>query len=271
MNFDHHHYPLRADADVLQQSMINLIQNAYEATSDLQEGNIKLGLFDSSKNTKLLNIHPSLADQSFAHMVIQDNGRGIEPKNITRIYDPFFTTKQLGNGLGLAQVSGCISQHHGFIEIESEPGDTKVHLLLPLHSVDSIPHASADVDNDFFATVLVVDDDIAILEVCEELLNDLGHQVMTAPNGEEACKLFKQHMDEIDVILMDILMPRMSGIGAAKEIRKIKSDVPIIFATSYDKNIAMHEVDKMSHCTLISKPFDPDYLQELLIKFVKKS
>lgn len=273
LDFNAGDYPFRGDANLLQQSLLNMVHNAVEACDREHSNSIELILshLNPYEEPALLAKYPVLRHGNFAHIKIRDNGRGIASENLERVFDPFYTTKQLGSGLGLAIVMGCIRNHHGIIDIESQPGaGSTFHILLPLKRSQTVS-ASPAINDDLKANILLVDDDPNVLEPTKELLECMGHQVILAKDGVQACELFQTSSLKWDILITDMVMPRMNGLESAKKIRAIKPNIPIIFATGYDQALVIEGTRKMENAVLISKPFDPDDLERLVINMVKKS
>ena len=264
-------YAFRGDAEQLQQSLLNIVQNAVEASEGKSDSLIELTLtpLESEENLWFIKKYPVLQRGNFAHIMVKDNGSGITKENIDRIFDPFYTSKQLGSGLGLAIVMGCVRHHHGIIDVESSPGEeTAFHLFLPIRvakeEVDySHPHGLLR------ASILLVDDDPRVLEPTKELLESMGHSVDLARDGQEAYERFKASSNRWDIVITDLVMPRMGGLESAIKMRELRPDFPVIFATGYDQSLVLEKTREMDNATLIGKPFNPDELDQIIIKMVK--
>jgi len=263
----------RGDANQLQLSLLNIVQNAVDACKDVEEPHIEIILtpFKGSAHGELLKKYPVLRHGNFAHVLIRDNGKGMPANILERIFDPFFSTKQLGSGLGLAMVMGCVRHHHGIIDVESKPDHgSSFHLFLPT----LMPHtpASMEEDKDFGegVNILLVDDDERVLESTKELLECMGHDVTIAYDGRAACDAFEEQPDLWDILITDIVMPHMDGVAASKKMRLLRPDLPVIYATGYDQSLVTEETRKMENSILISKPFSPDDLDRLISQLVNK-
>ncbi|MDX8405998.1 MAG: response regulator, partial [Mariprofundus sp.] len=194
---------------------------------------------------------------------------GIPTEFRERIFDPFFSTKQLGSGLGLAMVMGCIRHHQGFIDVESSAGGTSIHLFLP--TIRSQPGSSND---DPLAahngvSILLVDDDERVLEPTMELLESMQHRVIIAHDGREALEIFAQQPERWDIVITDMVMPHMNGLESSQQMRLLRPDIPLIYATGYDQSLVVDNTKKMANSILISKPFNPDELDQLIMRMVK--
>jgi len=261
----------RGDANQLQQALLNIVQNAVDACEGSNTGHIELSLdhFNGSEHGALLKKYPVLRHGNFAHVLIRDNGKGIDEAILGRIFDPFFTTKQMGSGLGLAMVVGCVRHHHGIIDVESSLGrGSCVHLFLPILGAQEDTEKEDDLVVHQGVNILLVDDDERVLEPTKELLECMGHHVTLARDGCEACEKFEQQVEHWDILITDIVMPHMDGLAASKEMRLKRPDLPVIYATGYDQSLVTDETRKMKNSMLISKPFKPDDLDDLIGKAV---
>ncbi len=270
LDFAHEKYSMHGNADQLQQTIVNIIQNAVDACQKQNNPTIhmRLNIFNPAQHPEICITHPKLRTGEYAHISIQDNGSGIPLTHQDRIFDPFFTTKQMGSGLGLATSLGVIRHHNGVIEVDSKLNQgTSVHIYLPLKSKNIIPN---DNPKELLQEVhiLLVDDDALVRETCAEMLESLGYKLTLARDGQEAVEVFKEHSEKFHVIIMDMIMPRLGGLEAAHKIRQITSDIPIIFATGYDQSISIKGAKKFENSVLISKPFHPHNLQEIITSFL---
>jgi len=265
-------YAFRGDANQLQQSLLNIVQNAVEACAGSDGARIELILapLEGEDSFRLIKKYPVLRHGNFAHILIRDNGNGIDAQNIDRIFDPFYTSKQLGSGLGLAIVMGCVRHHHGIIDVASSPDSgTAVHLFLPMIPVKNEPDFSHP-QGLVSARILLVDDDPRVLEPTKELLECMGHRVDLACDGLDACEKFELQADAWDIVITDMVMPRMNGLESARRMRILRPDIPVIFATGYDQSLVIENTRKMKNAVLIGKPFNPDELDQIILNMIKK-
>jgi len=273
-DFEPGQFAFRGDPNQLQQVLLNIIQNSVEALHDRSDGRIEIGLFPLRPDLDTMHIqkNPVLRHGNFAHVCIRDNGSGIPHAIIERIFDPFFSTKQLGSGLGLAMVMGCIRHHQGIIDVESSTSSgTCIHLFLPIIKAKNsfVSRVSASEQHAGMA-ILLVDDDKRVLEPTMELLEAMGHRVSLAHDGIEAYQTFAQHPDSWDIVITDMVMPKMNGLESSQKMRLLRPDIPVIYATGYDQSLVIDNTRKMGNSVLISKPFNPDELDRLIMKMVKR-
>ncbi len=261
-------------ATQLQQVLMNLLNNASHAVADRAQPCIDCSLTAFISDAAFLKRHPSLKEGRFASITVQDNGHGIAEDHLNNIFEPFFTTKEVGEGtgLGLAMVYGAIQSHGGAIEVESrlEEG-TAFHIYLPLEveKAKKLKDGEAQTLEGQGETILLVDDEIEMREVTKEVLIHLGYNILTAADGEEALQLFKAHKDEIKLAILDVVMPRMGGVDAARHIRKINTTIPIIFATGYDRKKTLKTGDELDRSIVLNKPFSVADISQSLRRMIE--
>ncbi|HKI60502.1 MAG TPA: ATP-binding protein, partial [Mariprofundaceae bacterium] len=259
---------VHGDAAQLQQVLLNLINNACDAVADRAKPRISLTLEYVKTGKALRKKHPILVTDQLAHITLADNGYGMDEEQLAQIFDPFYTTKEVGKGtgLGMSMVYGAVQTHKGAIEIESKAGKgTSVHLYLPLEerveAMEQTAEAAAEFETAAVGTtVLLVDDNPGIRNVCSETLRSCGHEVLSAGNGVEALELFKANSESIGLVITDILMPKMDGFELAEHIRIIKPEMQIIFMTGYDPQHADIPEPLKRNGTIVTKPFSMDEL-----------
>jgi len=254
--------PLQVLGDItqLQQLFLNLLTNARDALQGVEQARIDVVLEYLEPDTLFLEHHPEAESvTAFACLKVSDNGAGIEPQYLKQIFDPFFTTKESGKGtgLGLAMVYGVAQSHHGIVEVESKPGEgTCFSIYLPLHSETekpSEPEQQNEIIRGNGETILLADDDASVLETFANMLESIGYRVLQARNGREAVEMFRQHAEEIDLVILDMVMPEMKGYQVAERIRDIDPDIRLLFATGYDSSPDVG--DKVGDIEVLAKPF----------------
>ncbi len=261
---------VQGDIGQSQQVIMNLINNAKDAVQDSAEPAITVSLTRFETDAAFRQQHPELKEDSFACIGIKDNGHGINGENLGLVFDPFFTTKEVGKGtgLGLSMAYGAIKSHGGIITIESDlPCGTQFNVLLPLLAAEQT-EMPADHSNERLLrgteTILVVDDEPSVVETTRAVLQSLGYTVLIAGNGQEAVALYQSQQHNIDLLIMDVVMPELSGIEAAKAIRQLNPQVKIIFATGYDRSNSLDGKAAMHSETVISKPFSAGSISRLI-------
>jgi len=220
------------DRSQIQQVLMNLATNARDA---MQQGghltiHISSILFDSDCNAATGCEKPG----NYVNIQVTDNGTGMTEETMERIFEPFFTTKEKdrGTGLGLSMIHGIIAQHNGFIRCHSKLGKgTTFSIYLPLCDkcdLSAIPVVS---DNSALLrgseTILLAEDDLMLMEITTQHLENNGYRVFQARNGVEAVEVFNQHVEEIDLVVLDAIMPKMTGKKAWDNIKSVRPDVEL--------------------------------------------
>jgi PAS domain S-box-containing protein len=211
----------------------------------------------------------------YVKIMILDHGSGISPANLPKIFDPFFTTKKEGNGLGLATSYSIISQHNGYIEVESEEGSgTSFFIYLPALEIkipQSKPTETVEISGDGYK-ILVMDDEVNILHAVGEMLTCYGYKVVLAIDGVEAISLYKQAKiegDPFDAIIMDLTVPGgMGGQEAFIHLRKFDSQVKAIISSGYADDPIMADFERYGFVGVVTKPYKIDELNEVLLKII---
>jgi len=252
---------------------MNLLNNACDAVADVPAPAIRCSLSEFKADEQFRQKHSDLKQDEFACITVADNGHGIESEYIEKIFEPFFTTKEVGKrtGLGLAMIYGAIQSHGGIIEVESEVNTgTEFRLYLPLcmHAPETETNTEMTDLKGHGETILLVDDEESVRSTTSEVLTSMGYQVYEACDGEEALELFKTKSEEIDLIISDVIMPKMGGIDLLNHVHKLNETVPIILATGYDKGHVMELGLTADSCQMINKPFDFNTLSRVIQQLI---
>jgi CheY-like chemotaxis protein len=200
---------------------------------------------------------------------VSDDGNGIAPENMEKVFEPFFTTKEVGKGtgLGLATVYGIIKQNKGFINFYSEPGEgTVFKIYLPRHSgptENSKRRESVEIPPSRGETVLLVEDDAAILSLGQAILSQLGYEVLSASNPNDAIEEAKDHTGIIDLLITDIVMPRMNGRVLSERLAEVYPHMKTLFVSGYTANVIADRGVLQDDVFFLSKPFS---MEELAFK-----
>jgi len=246
---------VKVDPALINQLLLNLILNAQEAIPDA--GKIIVETYHRVIDEEYCKFNIEAKPGEYVVLSVTDTGVGIDKSIINKIFEPFFTTKQGGTGLGLSIVYGIVKAHNGFINVYSEVGQgTTFRVYLPaVHEEEQEEQAKIEKPAEIRGgneTILVAEDEEKLRATVYDILTGLGYKVYTAGNGLEAVEIFREKSEEIDLVLLDIVMPILSGYDAMKEIVKIKPGVKIIFATGYSLNGLNVNVEGFD---LIQKPY----------------
>ncbi|MDQ6987243.1 MAG: ATP-binding protein [Mariprofundaceae bacterium] len=251
---------IKGDATQLHQVLMNLVGNARDALDGVEAARLSIRLDVFEPDEDFMAGHESFKPGRYAHLSVEDNGCGIPKHRIKHLFEPFYTTKEQGKGtgLGLAMVFGAIQTHQGYVDVQSVKGEgTIFHIYIPLleqQMPDSSPAADEEVICGQSETILLVDDDRQVRETTAEVLEAMGYKVLLAVDGLEALAVFKAHQHEISLAILDVVMPRCGGAQLAGRIREIQPDLPIIFATGYDKEHVL-DGEQIKNSEILSKPF----------------
>jgi len=262
---------IKGDSTQLHQLILNLLNNARDALEQTANPAIDCLLTRYDPDEAFYEQHPELQAGPMAHIIIRDNGCGIPEEHLDHVFEPFYTTKEVGKGtgLGMSMAYGSVQTHKGAIDIESEiDKGTSVHLYLPL-AMDAVKETSkplpAHQENALQpSTILLVDDNIHVRSVCNEALKSLGHEVLTADDGKTALECFIQHREQISLVITDIVMPIMGGFELVKQIRRHDEEMPVIFITGYDPAHANVPGSLMKNSSILTKPFSIKALAEMI-------
>jgi CheY-like chemotaxis protein len=267
---------IKGDTTQLHQVLINLLTNARDAVEGVERPRIIMSLDTFKTDDAFIDQHPYFKPGLYARLSVQDNGHGISKKDIEHIFEPFFTTKEQGKGtgLGLSMVFGAVKNHHGFIEIDSIEGKgSTFHIYIPrlMDNEHVAPPVLLEkqVTEGHGELILLVDDEKDVREIGKDVLETLGYKILEASDGLEAVKVFTEHQDEISLIIMDVVMPRLGGVKAIERIRTIQPNISVIFATGYDKEATFPDKIPTSGEFILSKPYDIQELSHVIRRKLK--
>jgi CheY-like chemotaxis protein len=265
---------IEADAAQIQQVLLNLVLNAVEAI-DGQAGLIELhtaAVPAAQAELTQLDIAPEQFADQYVLLRVSDTGSGMDAETRTRMFDPFFSTKFTGRGLGLAAVLGIVRGHRGGLHVQSEPGHgTVVTVLLPCmrqppSSAQNPPASAQAVELPSAASniVLVVDDDPGVRAVTTRMLERMGCVVLQADDGLAAIDLFQANCDAITLVLLDLVMPQLSGEQVLIALQRIKSGVRVVLMSGYTQPEAAQLFSTLSPAGFLQKPFTRDELRGIV-------
>lgn len=252
-----------ADSGQIEQVLLNLATNARDAMPQGGVFSIVTERVDIDK--EYIDFYGFGSPGAYARIVLSDSGVGMDAATKKRIFDPFFTTKDVGKGtgLGLSIVYGIVKQHKGFINVYSEPGrGTTFSIYLPLakgelaeaeQTLMQYPAGGSE-------TILMAEDDAVVRELSKTVLTEFGYQVIEAVNGEEALQKFLEHRDSIQLLLLDIVMPKKNGKELYDDIKKTGADVKVLFLSGYPAEVISNTGLMEDGSNLIMKPVHPQDL-----------
>ena len=258
------------DATQLRQLVMNLITNAVDSITD-GSGRIRISIEErwcEGSDLASMFTHDSLPAGQYVLLSVSDNGCGMAEETLSRIFDPFFTTKFTGRGLGLASVLGTIRGHHGAISVTSELG-VGTHALVHLPALTAMrvePATSTEraVTWQSSGVVLLVDDDEPVRQIGVRMLERLGVKVVSVASGEEALRVIDSEVYDLRCVILDLMMPELSGTDTLRSIREKDQNLPVLIATGYGESDSRDLLGELSANGLLVKPYTSEQLEESL-------
>lgn len=267
--------PILADATQLRQIVMNLVINASEAIGD-KNGVITLATGRQQVDRDYLGFAQhgeEMQPGDYVTLEVSDNGCGMDSATQAKIFDPFFTTKFTGRGLGLAAVLGIVRGHSGALKVYSEPGaGTTFKLLLPCAAGSVAPAVGDETAPESVACdglVLVVDDEETVRVVAGEMLRTFGFEVVTASDGVEGLKRYREFSDKTRLVLLDLTMPNMDGVETFREIRGIDRNARVLLMSGFNEQEAINRFADKGLAGFIQKPFQTDTLRTKIQEALK--
>jgi two-component system cell cycle sensor histidine kinase/response regulator CckA len=250
---------VKADQGQIEQVILNLVVNARDAMP--QGGRLVLETRNVYLDEEYARTHAEVAPGYYALLAVSDSGVGIDPETLGHLFEPYYTTKEPGHGLGLPAVYGIVKQSDGHVEVESQPGrgsTFKVFLplldqVVPTFEVQSdLAHAPTGTE-----TILLAEDDEGIRRLAKLILDSLGYQVLEAADGRDALARLERHAGPLDLLITDVIMPNLGGRELADRLRGLRPDVRVLFLSGYsDHAISAHGIPGEG-CGFLQKPFTP--------------
>jgi len=251
---------MMGDGGHLHQAIVNLALNAKDAMLD---GGMLLLTQSVVKGNVVRKLFPQADDHEYIALGVRDTGEGMEPAVMQRIFEPFFSTKarDKGTGLGLSIVHGIVKLHHGHVHVESEKGKgTTFTMYFPALTIEAPVESSrkeimAQKRNE---TILVVDDEEMLREILAESLNDEGYNILLAPDGFEALKIFTERQNEIHLVITDLGMPNMNGSQLYEKLAEIKPDIKVVVSSGFLDITKKSELLQKGIKDVLTKPYKFD-------------
>jgi len=260
-------WPVKMDPSQIDQLLANLCINARDAIAGV--GKVTIETSNITLDEAYCNVHPGFNPGEYVVLAVSDDGCGITADVKNHLFEPYFTTKDMGKGtgLGLATVYGIVKQNKGFINVYSEPGNGstfKIYLArFAEGAVEAISASTAVTPNGRGETLLFVEDEPEILEVGRTMLERLGYKVLTAGTPGEALRQARTHAAEIQLLITDVVMPEMNGRQLEKLISDIKPGLKCLFTSGYTVNVIAHRGVLEKGVNFLPKPFS---LEDLALK-----
>jgi two-component system cell cycle sensor histidine kinase/response regulator CckA len=256
---------IHADRSQLEQVIMNLCINA----KDAMPGGGRLII--RTKNVEIdgdfCRHHSHARPGRFVVLEISDTGTGMDSATLDRMFEPFFTTKKPGTGLGLATVYGIVKQHNGFIDVHSEPGrGTTLQVYFPATTGTASERHSHKPQMSVAGTetVLVAEDHDGLRELIDQVLRTHGYTTIIADNGQSAVQLFEENCQQIQIVVLDVLMPLVSGPAAYDRMNAIRPGVPVIFTTGHTAEVSCLNSRLAMGAVFLQKPYAPHILSQLV-------
>ncbi len=257
---------VEADASQMQQLVMNLVINAAEAIGD-NNGTVIVttGVLQVDEHyLRTVLAENEISPGEYVYLEVNDTGCGMDAETISRIFDPFFTTKFMGRGLGLAAVSGIIRSHRGAIKVYSARGKgSTFKVLLPVGGAGAERDAARE-PGDLAGTgvVLVVDDEPVVRQTAKSALQRYGYTVLLAEDGQSAIDLFREMSGRVNLVLLDMTMPGITGEETLRQLQLIRTGVQVVLSSGYNEVEAVHRFAGKGLAGFIQKPYTAAQLAE---------
>jgi two-component system cell cycle sensor histidine kinase/response regulator CckA len=253
---------IRANASQIMQVLTNLVTNSWESAAENRRGiclTVKTVCAADIPVSPRFPIDWQARDPIYACLEVADAGCGISENDIEKIFDPFFSTKFTGRGLGLSVVLGIVRAHQGVVTVESEPERGSIfRVFIPVLAEKILSQPDKEVnppEKEDRGTVLLVEDAEMVLKMIATWLTHLGFKVLEARDGVDAVEVFRQHRNEIRCVLSDLAMPRMDGWETLAVLRKLSPDIPVILSSGYDETRVMAGEHPERPNAFLGKPY----------------
>ena len=264
---------IMADTGQIEQVLLNLVANARDAMS--KGGTVFIKTEIMHLDEAFVGTYGYGKSGAYVLLSVSDTGIGMDETTKERIFEPFFTTKEAGKGtgLGLSIVYGIIRQHNGYIEVNSESGKgTTFNIYLPIieSTIESTEIKKEAVPKGGTETILLAEDELEVRRLVKTVLEEFGYKVIEAVDGADAVDRFMENKDKINLIMLDVIMPKKNGREAYNKIKNIKSDVKTIFISGYTEDIIKREDIFEMGLNFISKPVSPSDLLKKIREVIDK-
>ncbi len=262
--------PVKADRGQLEQILVNLCVNSRDAIAE-ETGAITIETSEITLDANFCRAHQWAEPGRWVRLGLTDSGQGMDENTLTQIFEPFFTTKEMGKGtgLGLATVYGIVKQHEGLIDVQSQPGEGSCFSLFLKAEQSVLPQDAILPDRlakSGLETVLLAEDEEMVRTLTTRILEVAGYRVFAAENGRLAHDIWLKKMDEIDIVVMDMVMPQMGGRELSRLIRQDNPKARILFISGYDSESFRTPLNLKEPTDILIKPFN----RELLLNRIRE-
>jgi len=260
---------ISADPTQFHQILLNLCTNAYHAM-EYTGGRIDISLYETRVDESELSKNKDLLPGQYARLSVRDTGTGMDKDILEKIFDPYFTTKEIGKGtgMGLSIVHGIVKRHKGFILVESTAGEGSVfHIHFPIiKEKTSVEVSSPTIIPKGLGKICLIDDEPDFLEMAQDMMKTLGYEVIVIQNSFDALKLFQKNPEQFDLAVTDQIMPGMTGMDLALKMLEIRPGFPIILCTGYSQNLTKEKIRKAGLKEMLFKPLVVEDLSKAIQK-----
>jgi CheY-like chemotaxis protein len=252
---------VKVDPGQFEQILVNLVVNARDAMRE--GGRLVIETSIAEPDDGYGARHPGASPGRYLLLSVSDTGHGMTEEVKAHLFEPFFTTKPMGTGtrLGLAMVYGAVQQAGGFIEVLSEVGGgTAFRIFLPRADEKASRRPVEDRSAELRGgpeTVLVVEDEAMVRDLCVEVLKQFGYKVLNKPNGAEALALAREHGERIDLLLTDVVMPEMNGRVLSEQLAALHPETKVLFTSGYMEDVIVHHGVVEKGVSFLAKPYTP--------------
>jgi len=260
---------VRIDPTQMQMVLTAIVANSNDAIQG--DGHIVISIKDVELDEGFAKEHSEMRPGNHVSLVVEDDGKGMDEKTKSRIFEPFFTTHFIGRGLGMAAVYGIVTNHGGSITVDSKPGEgTTVRIYLPALSEDRTEQQAEILDDREIEpargqeTILVIEDEELVMDLTRTVLKRLGYRVLEAETGRKALEMTRSFTGQIDLALLDIKLPDMTGIEVFSQIKKDRPDLKVVVCSGYAVDGPVQDILDAGADGFIQKPFSLSLLSQKL-------
>ena len=255
---------IEADFTQIRTILSAVLQNASEALEG--RGSIRISTKNETFDAAYVELHPGLKTGPYTCLIIEDNGKGMDEETLTRIFEPFFSTKFQGRGLSMAAVYGIVENHDGSISVESELGKgTSVRICFPaVEARAEAPETPKTALSKGYKTILLIEDEEMIMDVGRRILQRIGYRVLEAGTGKEAINLARTFDGDIDLAVLDIILPDMHGKIIYEYLMQLRPDLKVLICSGYALDGPAREIIDSGADGFIQKPFSIDALSQTI-------